>query len=99
EKSYTENPLSGLASVKIAELLMQENISVTPRGKRTAYSHKQSKDYRPAKEKLENIIAKFPKEEAGLTAKRMLQNIEQKSLNVTVEEVVLPNEPSKILLN
>ena len=99
EKNYAENPLSGLASVKIAELLMQENVSVTPRGKRTAYSHKQSKDYRPAKEKLENIIAKFPKEEAGLTAKRMLQNIEQKSLNVTVEEVVLPNEPSKILLN
>jgi len=98
EKNYAENPLSGLASVKIAELLMQGNVTITPRGRRNVYSNKQRMDYRPAKEQLEKVAAKFPKEEAGLTAKRMLQNIEQKSLNVTVEEVVLPNEPSKFLL-
>lgn len=98
EKNYAENPLSGLASVKIAELLMQGNVVGTPRGRRNVYSDKQSMGYRPAKEKLEKIAAKFPKDEAGLTAKRMLQDIERKSLNVTVEEVVLPNEPSKFLL-
>lgn len=99
ERSYAEHPLSGLASVKIAELLMQGNVTITPRGRRNVYSNKQRMDYRPAKKQLEKVAAKFPKDEAGLTAKRMLQNIERKSLNVTVEEVVLPNEPSKFLLS
>src|SRR5690606_30415171 len=70
EKNYRENPLSGLASVKIAELMMQGNATAVPRGRRPVSNNSETKDYRPAKEKLETIIAKFPKEEAGLTAKR-----------------------------
>ena len=98
ESSYASNPVSGMASVKIAELLLQQINPVQPKRGRPVY-HKQQTDYRPAREKLEKVLAKFPKEEAGLVAKSMLQDIDRKSLNVTVEEVVLPHEPSRFLLN
>jgi uncharacterized protein YfaS (alpha-2-macroglobulin family) len=99
ENRSNENPLSGLASIKIAELLLQQTASSgSVRGSKPGPKTQQI-DYRPAKEKLEKVIARFPQDEAGILAKSMLQEIHRKALNVAVEEIVLPGEPSRFLLN
>src|SRR5690606_27890750 len=61
ENNFSSNPLSGLASVRLVQLMLE--------GQQMSYNRNPSQktpfDYRPAKKKLETIIAKFPKDEAG----------------------------------
>lgn len=85
-----ENPLSALASVRIAQLMMNENEGDN--------ATKNTTNYPDIKEKLEKITAKFPESEGGALAQNLLNQILSKSLNITTEEVVLPNEASKILV-
>ena len=97
EQQYGNNPQSALAAFRIAKLMMPENRNYggyedeNPQGK-------QEVNYPAIKERLEKIIGKFPESEGGVLAQQLLQQILAKSVQITVEDVVLPDEPSKMLV-
>lgn len=96
ETQYAQHPMSGLATIAIVQLQMLQNVA---EGEALDKPSTQINiDYRLAKKKLDALVAKFPNSEAGIQAKNLVQNIERKSLNITTEEVVLPSEPSKFLV-
>ncbi|HTM65422.1 MAG TPA: alpha-2-macroglobulin family protein, partial [Flavipsychrobacter sp.] len=90
------NILSALAGIRIAQLMMPERVFREYENKTIPVG---STNYAAIKSRLDNIIARFPESEGGILAQQMLQQILAKSLNLTVEEVVLPNEPSKMLVS
>lgn len=94
---YPSNPLSGLAAIRMVDLILEQDIATPqPRGGNTTAFKKQ--DIIQAKALLDAVIQKFPNSEVGRQAQSLLQNLERKTLNLTVEAIVLPNEPSKFLL-
>jgi len=97
-EQFGSNPLSALASFRIAQLMMNtegsDDDDVEPYRGKTG----KPKNYPAIKLQLEKIIVKYPESEGGILAKQLLQEILSKELNVTVEEVVLPEEPSKVLI-
>lgn len=52
-----------------------------------------------AKQRVEKIIEKFPKSEAGILSKSLLKQILSPSLLIETEKVVLPNKPTLALVN
>ena len=100
ENKYAGNPLSAMASYKLAMQMYETAESNNnkqnkryPRGQQVKY------DYAAQKKKLDAIVSKFPDSEGGIAARQMLQQILAKQLTLQSEDVVLPGEASKILLN
>lgn len=98
-QQHGNNPLSALASFRIAQQMMHTEPTRMPYDQQMGEPDRKPKNYPAVKERLEKIITKFPESEGGILAKQMLQQILSKDLNVTVEEVVLPDEASKMLIN
>lgn len=101
ESKYGSNPLSAMASYKLA-MQMQEaapnNGSQGKRGVRQPQSTVKV-DYVAQKKKFESIVKKFPNSEGGMLARQHIREIESKQLSVQGEDVVLPGEASKFLLS
>jgi uncharacterized protein YfaS (alpha-2-macroglobulin family) len=96
EQAYGDNPLSSLAAVRRVQLMMDnENPG---RGRKQSGTATTQHNYPLIKAQLEKIIAKHPASEGSVLAKNLLVSIQTKALVVTAEEVVLPQEPSKILI-
>ncbi len=104
ESKYSSNPLSAMASFKLAQQMYKtgdnssgqeknKKIGRRPQGPQAKY------DYVTQKKKLETIVSKFPNSEGGIAARQQLQSIMMKQLTVQAEDVVLPNEASKILIS
>lgn len=94
QHQYAAYPISGIAAVKMANVLLERKYERHTRGSKTSTNH-QTQD---AKTILEVVVQKFPKSEASIQAQNLLQDIKRKELHITVEEVIIPNEPSKFLL-
>lgn len=99
EQQYGNHPISALASVRIAELMENSASVTTDHSLSFAAPNRQSRNYPAIKKRLAKIIAKFPESEGGILAKQKLQEILSKDLRTTIEEVTLPDEPFKMLLN
>lgn len=93
ETRYGSYAISALASYRLVELML-ETEARTMRGGTLP-----DRDYAMAKKLLEQIITKYPESEGGVLAKNMLTGIMQQTLGVQAEEVVLPDEPTKVLLS
>ncbi|MBS1783220.1 MAG: alpha-2-macroglobulin [Bacteroidetes bacterium] len=91
---YNHHPLSALASYRLIMIDYDEDNLNNPR--QTSSSH--SINYKSVKQRLDSIVKQFPNSEGGVLAKNALQNIVFKHLDLSTEKVVLPDEPSKILL-
>ncbi|HRO42246.1 MAG TPA: alpha-2-macroglobulin family protein [Flavipsychrobacter sp.] len=99
EQQHSDNSLSALASFRIAQLMMTTERTRMDFDQSFGDMERNPQNYPAIKERLEKIIAKFPESEGGILAKQLLQQILSKDLNVTIEEVVLPDEASKILIS
>ncbi|HYD20471.1 MAG TPA: alpha-2-macroglobulin family protein [Flavipsychrobacter sp.] len=101
ENKYASNPLSAMASYKIAMQLYEtrDNNNNDKQPKRRPRGQELKYDYAAQKKKLDAIVSKFPDSEGGIAARQMLQQILAKQLTLQSEDVVLPGEASKILLN
>lgn len=95
EEANAENPLAGLAAYRRLELQQQEMYSPYNSG---VEQKEPANGLVALRKNLENIMAAYPKSEGAALAQNMLNTLLAKSLQLTTEEVVLPNEPSKILL-
>lgn len=105
ESKYGTNPISAMASYKLAMMMEAAKTTGTDNGGRKSKRGTQRPapnvvkyDYVAQKKKLESIISKFPKSEGGIYAMQALQAIASKQLTVQAEDVVLPDEALKFLL-
>lgn len=96
QKQYNSNPLSALAAVRAAQLMMPERVFREYENRTVTVG---TANYAVIKDKLEKVIADFPESEGGILAKQLLQQILGKGLSLVVEEVALPDEPLKMLVN
>ncbi|MBL7717716.1 MAG: alpha-2-macroglobulin [Flavipsychrobacter sp.] len=97
EDRYSNNPLSAMASYKIAMQMFRPQQA----GRKSVtdnYSDGPRYDYVAQKKKLESIVARFPESEGGLLARQQLQAVHFRYLAVKAEDVVLPGEASRLLL-
>jgi uncharacterized protein YfaS (alpha-2-macroglobulin family) len=104
ENNYSTNPLSAMASYKIAMQMEAGKGSTNNTGSRNKRGIQRPNpnqvkyDYVAQKKKLESIISKFPNSEGAINAMHALQAVMAKQLTIQAEDVVLPNEASKFLL-
>ena len=98
ERQYSANPISGMASIQIAQLMLGERTRMDYDQPLSALE-KKPVEYNAILKKLDNILTRFPNSEAASRAKQMIQAILAKDLNIVTEEVVLPLEPSRVLIN
>ena len=99
EKQHSTNLISGMASMQIAQLMLGTERTRMDYDQPLSVLEKKPVEYNAILTKLENIIARFPNSEAASRAKQMRQQILTKDLNIVTEEVVLPSEPSRVLIN
>ncbi len=85
ETSYPRCASSGMASVRLAELGMEE-------------SNRWTGEYKNTVARLKKVVEKFPGSEAAAASEKLLELLEQRTLSLQYERVVLPNENSKFLL-
>jgi uncharacterized protein YfaS (alpha-2-macroglobulin family) len=98
EQAYSSNPLSALASLRIALVMMGTERTRMDYDQPITPLEKKPTSFPAIKERLENIVAKFPNSEGGTRARALLLEITARDLNIVTEEVVLPGEPSKMLV-
>lgn len=98
ENRYASNAMSALASFRLVELMLEEDVRPMRDISGPRMLPANNKDYVAAKKKLDQIISKFPQNEGGIMAKNMLLGITQNSLNIQAEAVVLPDEHLKVLI-
>lgn len=83
-----------MANVLYAETFIQGGQHVGRKGYFNSSIDESKINYVEAKRLCEAIIAKFPHSEASSRAESILQQIEQRSLGINVEKVIVPNQPS-----
>ncbi|RYG54679.1 MAG: hypothetical protein EOO01_00850, partial [Chitinophagaceae bacterium] len=93
------NPLSALASLRIAQIMMGTERTRADYDAPLGENEKKPTDFALIRKRLESIIAAHPKSEGGMMARQLLQQILAKDLNLVVEGVVLPGEPSRMLIS
>jgi len=102
ETSYPDNPLSAMASFRLASLMMN--------GKSSGMEDEDDQPSQQAlsapkidliaiRQKLEQIIRKFPSSEGASNAQGMLQQILSKLLSLKAEQTTLPDQPIRLLLS
>ncbi|MBK6329491.1 MAG: alpha-2-macroglobulin [Bacteroidetes bacterium] len=92
--TYPSNELAAMANVLYAETFIQGGQHVGRKGYFNSSIDESKINYVEAKRLCEAIIAKFPHSEASSRAESILQQIEQRSLGINVEKVIVPNQPS-----
>jgi hypothetical protein len=91
---YPNNAQAAMASVLMAETYMQgQHIRANRRGGNIT-NNEDKANYVEAKKLCDAVIEKFPNTEASSRAESNLQQIEQRSLGIQVEKVIVPNQPS-----
>ncbi len=95
KEKYNHHPLSALAACRKVALMMPE---MQPYTGKPQPGNKEA-NYPEIVAQLQAIIRQYPESEGGILAKQLLQTIQSKSLSLTAEEVVLPDEPSKVLVS
>ena len=91
---FPNNAQAAMASVLMAETYLQSNTKNKKRGRQPQANNEDNADYVEAKKICDAVIEKFPKTEASSRAESILQQIEQRSLGINVEKVIVPNQPS-----
>ncbi len=91
---YPINAQAAMASVLMAETFMQgQNIRANRRGGNVT-NNEDKANYVEAKKLCDAVVEKFPNTEASSRAESNLQQIEQRSLGIQVEKVIVPNQAS-----
>ena len=88
EQRYPDIPAAAEASYRIAALEYEADPEKT----------KEKRDVKAIKASLEAIVKRFPKSEGGIHARQLLNGINQQLLSVQTEEVIVPDEHSKMLV-
>ena len=91
---FPNNTQAAMASVLMAETFTQGQARRGKRGGQPQANTEDNADYVEAKKICDAVIEKFPKTEASSRAESILQQIEQRSLGINVEKVIVPNQPS-----
>lgn len=91
---YPNNAQAGMAMVLMAETYTQGNVKFGKRGRQPQVNNEDNINNVEAKKLCDAVIEKFPKTEASSRAESILQQIEQRSLGINVEKVIIPNQPS-----
>ncbi len=89
---YASNPASAQAHYLVAQQLQQE-LQQNENNEKLKLNHKKAKDI------CEAVIKKFPNSEGGLNCANLLKTITTKSLHFQVEQVNLPNQPFRMLID
>ena len=92
--AYPTNEQAALANVLYAETFTQGGQHVGRMGYLNSSINEDKINYVEAKKICDAVIEKFPKTEASSRAESILQQIEQRSLGINVEKVIVPNQPS-----
>lgn len=92
--NYPNNTHAGMAMVLMAETFTQGQARRGKRGSQPQVNNEDNINYVEAKKLCDAVIEKFPKTEASSRAESLLQQIEQRSLGINVEKVIVPNQPS-----
>src|SRR5690606_19765342 len=88
EKQYPDVPASAQVSYQIIQFLYDKRS--TDLSKKT--------DLPALKSRLEALISRFPNTEGAVNASRLAQRLTDPSFTLQAEEVVLPDENSKVLV-
>lgn len=96
--TYSDNALAALAKVKAIQADLEPGYQVYNKRRPSTSDSKQEYDYPHIKQQLEQVVAQYPGSEGEALSRQLLQQITVKELNLTPEEVVLPEEPSKVLI-
>jgi len=98
---FPNNAQAAMVSVLMAETFLQSNVKNKKRGQQPQSNNEDNADYVEAKKICDTVIEKFPRlkdgqasSEASSRAESILQQIEQRSLGINVEKVIVPNQPS-----
>jgi hypothetical protein len=91
---YPNNVQAGMAMVLMAETYTHGNVKFGKRGRQPQVNNEDNINNVEAKKLCDAVIEKFPKTEASSRAESILQQIEQRSLGINVEKVIVPNQPS-----
>jgi hypothetical protein len=83
-----------MASVLMAETFTQGQTQRGKRGSQPQANNEDNINYVEAKKPCDAVLEKFPKTEASSRAETILQQIEQRSLGINLEKVIVPNQPS-----
>jgi len=99
EQKYAAFPAVAEVSFLIAEQqLGNVQTSYYGRGQVSISKENADRDIPRIAKYLEKIIAKYPKTEGAIHARNLLQNLQEKSLQVKTEEVNIPDENIKALI-
>jgi len=91
--AFPTHPLTAAALFRVAELTAGQAYEQQPGNKQAAAG-----DLPEARAMLERIIARFPGSEGASLAQGRLQGLTQQELQLQAEEVVLPEEASRVLV-
>lgn len=97
--TYPANEQAAMATYLYAETFTQGGQHVGRMAYLNSGFDDSKVDYVEAKKWCDYIVEKFPKTEASSRAESLLQQIEQKSLGIRVEKVVLANQPSLAMVS
>jgi uncharacterized protein YfaS (alpha-2-macroglobulin family) len=89
---YASNPASAQANYLVAQQLQQE-LQQNENNEKLKLNNKKAKDI------CEAVIKKFPNSEGGLNCSNLLKTILTKSLHFKTEQVNLPNQPFRMLID
>jgi hypothetical protein len=92
--TYPTNEQAAMANVLYAETFTQGGQHVGRMSYLNSSINVDKINYIEAKKIGDEVIEKFPKTEASSRAESILQQIEQRSLGINVEKVIIPNQPS-----
>ena len=95
---YKPHPLAALAAVRAARLDMETN-RATPYPDLRQAAVSGNHHYPAVRTRLQDIIDQYPGTEGARLARIYLDELLQKQLQLTTEEILLPNEPFRALVN
>src|SRR5690606_22285077 len=96
EASYPNSPAIAQVSYTLAHQLMQSGNTSLTRG---SNKNKINRDLPAITRSLQRIVQKFPKSEGGINAYNLLQSLQQSHLSVQAEEVIIPDQYSRVLIS
>lgn len=99
ERDHSNNPVAAMASLRIAQLMLGTERTRMDYDQPLGEMEKKAIPYAAIRQRLEAIIKRHPGSEGAAAAEQLLYQILSQDLNLTAEEVVLPDEPFRILIN
>ncbi len=92
--AYPDDSIAAMAQYKLAEQLYGEENDYADKSRHAD----KNRDYTRILSALDKLFSKFPKSEAGISARNLANKIKQKTLEPNYEKVILPDEYSRILV-